>query len=146
MKTALLLTAVMLVSCPALADQPDPIAAACSGGVPWLLPRSQGSDPAKEARQNIILNASTSVRVTICNCTPNRQAQSRVLVNAYHAAPATLKSPSRPRVKGGDGHDLPDPNEASYLYAGSCLDAGGRGIQITNPSATDPANGSYYVR
>src|SRR5256885_13845987 len=104
MKKALLLSTALVFNQAAMADQPDPITAACSGGVPWLLPPSQGSDPAKEARQNIILNTSTPVRVTVCNCTANRQAKSRVLINAYHAAPAALKSPPKPRAKGSDGH------------------------------------------
>lgn len=137
----ILIGAIMAVCCASAsaADQAEPPKSGCDSGEPWKLAPSKPQDL---GQQSIVLNSLQAIRIKVCNCTPQRKADSYVMVNAYRAEGAKTAARPKPTASG----DLPNSNMVSRLYAGSCLEAGGTDIYLRNPSESDPAEGTYAPR
>jgi len=116
----------------------------CPPGDPWVLPPSKPKDL---GQQFLLRNLPQAARIRVCNCTAPGKADSYVNVNTYRAETQPAARP-KPKAKTDTPPDtrLPNPNLPSRLYAGSCIDAGGTDVQLTNVSETAPATGTYSPR
>jgi hypothetical protein len=138
-KRVALIALVGLLSGGAFAqEKTDP----CANGMPWVLPPSKPKDLGE---QHVVRNTAAPVRVTVCNCTGKRQADSYVILNAYRAEGTKVSAETQKKQKSMEGSGLPNPNTFTRVYAGACVDAGGTDVLIRNPSENSNANGTYLI-
>jgi hypothetical protein len=114
----------------------------CTNGMPWILPPSKPKDLGE---QHVVRNTAAPVRVTVCNCTGKRQADSYVILNAYRAEGTKVRGETQKKQRSMERSDLPNSNTFTRVYAGACVDAGGTDVLIRNPSENTNANGTYLI-
>lgn len=129
--------AVLAIACSPVWGQSkaDP----CAESERWLLPPNKSG---ARAEQFVVLNAPQAVRVRLCNCT-DKQPDSYVIINAYGAGAKPAPPGQKKARRSGD---LPDTNYVGWLFAGSCMEAGGTAIKVFNPGESKGASGTYVVR